>query len=248
MNRPAPRTLAVVRKTTLTPNMLRITLGGDGMASFPPDQASAYVKLMFPHPGDERPITRTYTVRAQRDHEIDIDFVIHADGGPAVDWAIDAQSGDSIMVGGPGPKKMLDPEADWFLIVGDMTALPAIGVNIESLPAHARGHAVIEVVGEADIQALVAPKGLSVHWVINPHPGHDSNTLFNAVKTLDWPAGRPSVWAACEFSGMRKLRGYFRNERGLDKTCLYISSYWKLGSSEERHKIVKREDRQTVNS
>jgi NADPH-dependent ferric siderophore reductase len=245
MSRPAPRDLRVLRKTTLTPNMLRITFGGAvPPETFPADQASAYVKLMFPQEGSDRPMLRTYTVRAQREElgEIDIDFVLHEDGGPASRWAIAAQPGDIITVGGPGPKKLVDPHADWFLIVGDMTALPAISVNIETLPRDARGYAVIEVIEEGDIQHLDKPENLTIHWVMNPKPGQNSDALHNVVSHLDWPDGKASVWAACEFSSMRKLRDHFRHERGLGKDELYISSYWKLGSNEEKHKQAKRED------
>ncbi|HBU97134.1 siderophore-interacting protein, partial [Thalassospira lucentensis] len=63
MSKPAPRDLTVIGKKYVTPDMLRVTLGGDGMASFPEDQASAYVKLIFPIEGDEkdRVLRRTYT-------------------------------------------------------------------------------------------------------------------------------------------------------------------------------------------
>ncbi|WP_339779107.1 siderophore-interacting protein [uncultured Thalassospira sp.] len=240
--RPAPRQFEVIRKSSITPNMLRLTLGGDGMNTFPDDQPSAYVKLMFDHPGQEKPMRRTYTIRAQRETEIDIDFVLHEDGGPASSWAIDCQPGDKITIGGPGPKKLVDDAADWVLIVGDMTALPAMSVNLEQLPQTARGYAIIEVLSEADIQPLRKPQHITVHWVINPHPGKNSNALLNVVTALDWPEGKPSIWAACEFTGMQKLRHHFRNERAIDKREMYISSYWKLGANEETHKSVKRDD------
>ncbi|OKH90216.1 siderophore-interacting protein [Thalassospira sp. TSL5-1] len=242
MPKPAPRQFEVIRKTNVTPNMLRITLGGDGMRTFPEDQASAYVKLMFENPGQEKAIRRTYTVRAQRETEIDIDFVLHEDGGPAASWAADCKPGDKISIGGPGPKKLVDHNADWILIVGDMTALPAISVNLEQLPADARGYAVIEVLSEADIQSLTKPEHITIHWVVNPHPGTKSNALSDVVTALEWPDGKPSVWAACEFTAMQKLRHHFRNERAIDKREMYISSYWKLGANEEKHKSVKRED------
>ncbi|AUG53172.1 siderophore-interacting protein [Thalassospira marina] len=242
MPRPAPRQFEVIRKSEVTPNMLRITLGGDGMNTFPEDQASAYVKLMFDNPGQEKPMLRTYTVRAHRENEIDIDFVMHEDGGPASRWAIDCKAGDTIAIGGPGPKKLVDNNADWVLIVGDMTALPAISVNLEQLPADARGYAVIEVLSDADIQPLLKPENVTIHWVVNPHPGTNSTALVDAVMAIEWSHGKPSVWAACEFTGMQKLRHHFRNERAIDKREMYISSYWKLGANEETHKSVKRED------
>lgn len=242
MSRPAPRTLQVISSAAVTPHMLRITLGGEEIGSFPGDQESAYIKLMFSAPGSEKPLIRTYTVRHQRAEQFDVDFVLHHDAGPAAEWAKNAKPGDSIMIGGPGPKKLVNNNADWFLIVGDMTALPAISVNLEQLPANARGHAVIEVIDEADIQPLRHPEGIRLHWLINPHPGEDSQLLVNQVRQLDWLPGQPSIWAACEFTGMRALRQYFREERQVERKSLYISSYWKLGSSEDQHKLAKRED------
>lgn len=242
MPRPAPRTLRVISSTPVTPHMLRITLGGDEIDSFPADQESAYIKLIFPAPGSDGTLMRTYTVRHQRAEQFDVDFVLHDDAGPASQWAKDARPGDSIVVGGPGPKKLVDNSADWFLVIGDMTALPALSVNLEQLPADARGHAIIEVIDERDIQPLQHPAGVELHWLINPHPGEDSQLLVSRVRELAWLPGRPSIWAACEFSSMRALRQHFREERQVERGNLYISSYWKLGNSEDQHKLAKRED------
>lgn len=242
MARPDPRTLEVIRVKQITPNMRRVTLGGKGLISFPSDQESAYLKMLFQQEGSDRPMLRTYTVRYQRGNEIDVDFVLHHDGGPAANWAATVKPGETIDVRGPGPKKLVDNTADWFLIVGDMTALPAISVNIENLPANAKGHAVIEIIEEGDIQDLTAPENFDIHWLVNPHPGEDSQMLVSKIRSLPWQNGKPSVWAACEFGAMRQLREYFRDDRQLDKSELYISSYWKHGNDEDAHKIAKRAD------
>jgi NADPH-dependent ferric siderophore reductase len=242
MSRPAPRTLHVTASRYITPHMLRITLGGAEIATFPADQESAYIKLIFPQDGNPKGLMRTYTVRHQRSDAFDVDFVLHKDAGPASTWARNAQVGDSILIGGPGPKKLVDNTADWFLLVGDMTALPAISVNIEQLPADARGHAVIEVIDERDIQPLAHPAAFTLHWLVNPQPGENSQLLADRVRQLDWLPGRPSVWAACEFNGMRELRRHFKEERQVARADLYLSSYWKLGSSEDQHKVAKRAD------
>ncbi|HCK18263.1 MAG TPA: NADPH-dependent ferric siderophore reductase, partial [Thalassospira sp.] len=164
-------------------------------------------------------------------------------GGPASNWAVNCKPGDVITIGGPGPKKLVDPTADWFLIVGDMTALPAVSVNLETLPDDARGYAVIEVRSEADMQDLKKPDNITIEWVINPRPGDRNTVLSDVVKRLPWHEdGRLSVWAACEFTSMRALRSYFREDRGLGKDDLYISSYWKLGMNEDTHKVIKSED------
>ena len=242
MARSEPRQLVVIAKRQVTPNMLRVTLGGPGMAAFPEDQASAYIKLRVPDTSAGREVVRTYTVRSHRTDEIDVDFALHEDCGPATLWALNAQAGDSILAGGPGPRKLVHPEADWYLLVGDMTAVPAISGNLELLPDTAIGTAVIEVMDEADVQDLRKPTHLTIEWVINPRSGHDSAPLIERVKSVEWIEGQPSVWAACEFASMRQLREYFRTERGLGTGHLYISSYWKAGSTEETHKLAKRED------
>lgn len=242
MPRPAPRELQVLRTTPITPHMLRITLGGAGMQDFPPEQESAYVKLLFPQPGDARPLMRTYTVRRQRGGEIDIDFVLHDHTGPASAWAQSAQVGDRILVGGPGARKLINPDADWFLLAGDMTALPAISVNLEMLPETARGWAVIAVAGETDIQSLLHPPGIDIHWIVDSPMHEGEYAILEHIRGLPWPDGRVSVWAACEFGEMRQLRQYFRTERELPASHRYVSSYWKRGLSEDQHKQVKRED------
>ncbi len=86
MSRPQPKEFIVIRKELVTPHMLRLTLGGENVKALPEDQESSYVKLIFPN-GTERPLMRTYTIRHHRVDEIDIDFMLHEDGGPASTWA-----------------------------------------------------------------------------------------------------------------------------------------------------------------
>ena len=242
MARPTPRTLHVIGKQAVSRNMLRVTLGGEGMQAFPDDQAGAYIKLIFPATAEQPQLMRTYTVRAQREHEIDVDFVLHDDGGPASLWASNCQPGASILVGGPGPRKSLHEGPDWYLIAGDMTALPAISVNLESLPQDARGVAVLEILDEADIQPLQVPDGIELIWLVNSHPGDESHPLVERIRQIDWSPGRVQVWAACEFGSMRALRQFLREEREVARGDLYISSYWKNGISEDQHKLAKRAD------
>lgn len=246
-NRPLPRKLAVIDRLSLTPNMLRITLGGPELAGFP-DAVGGYIKLNLPSAdgGSGKPLIRTYTVAAKRDGEIDCDFALHGltgtgHAGPATQWALDCAKGDTILVGGPGPAKPLPSGFAFYLVAGDMTAIPAITANLAALPADARGVAVIEVMSEADRQPLAKPDGVELRWVIVPQPGSEPAALEEAVRAVVWQDGT-YAWAACEFSAMQRLRAYLRDERGLGPNALYISSYWKSGLTEDAHKVAKRED------
>lgn len=225
--------------------MVRVTLGGEGFDGFPPGFAGGYVKLMLaPASAESKAVIRTYTIRHQRADAIDLDFALHGGeaAGPATKWALDARPGDTIMVGGPGLPKPLPQGRDFYLIAGDMTALPAISVNLAALPADARGFAAIEIQDEADRPDLVVPEGVHVEWLVNPEPGLRSELLVDALRSAGRPEGALAGWAACEFSSMRALRDYLRGELGLGPADLYISSYWKHGLVEDDHKLVKRED------
>lgn len=216
------------------------------MADFPAECAGGYVKLRLTGP-DGKLAVRTYTIRAQRPDALDVDFALHAEtatghAGPATDWALSVEPGASVEAGGPGPAKPLPPGHDFYLVVGDMTALPAIAVNLAALPADARGLAVIEVMDLADVQDLARPTGVELRWLVVAQPGSQPQTLATALREAGWPAGSVYAWAACEFSAMQALRAYLRDERGLGPDRLYISSYWKSGLTEDAHKLAKRED------
>jgi NADPH-dependent ferric siderophore reductase len=246
--RQPPRTVEVIRKTTVSPNMLRVTVGGPGLADFPEDQDGAYIKLRMTEPppeSEEKPLIRTYTVRGfdANTCELDIDFVLHDIDGLAADWARDCQPGDTIRMMGPGPKKLVDYTADWFLLVGDMSALPAIGANIEGMSDDARGVAILEIIDVADKQDIQFPKELEVHWIENPHPETANTLLLDAVKSLDWREGRPSVWIAGEFTTALAIRAYVKNEIGIGREQLYASSYWQIGQTEDGHRISKQNEK-----
>ncbi|ATG53905.1 cobalamin ABC transporter ATP-binding protein [Brachybacterium ginsengisoli] len=147
---------------------------------------------------------RTYTVREQRaaghpgnitEHpEIDIDMVLHLDPvevpgqGVASRWARDAQVGDSITLLGPN-RHLVGPEyggiefrpgsARTVLLVGDETAVPAIGSILEALPDSITGHALLEVPHAEDEQALLSRSGVQVTWL--PREGRPHGELLDAA-------------------------------------------------------------------
>ncbi|MEP3891909.1 MAG: siderophore-interacting protein [Hellea sp.] len=248
--RPEPRSFEVTNSTRITPNMHRIILGGEALKAFPPDRAGGYIKFRLPTAEGEKPIVRTYTIRSQTADSIDVDFALHGgnaeDSGPATHWALSAEIGDHILVGGPGPAKPLPDGKGPFLLVGDMTALPAISVNLENLPDDATGHVIILIRDEADKQDISMPEGFNVEWVIEPNLGNNPTLLDDATRKVPAIGELAYAWVACEFEAMKLLRQYLRTEQGFDKNRLYISSYWKRGLVEDEHKQVKRADAESV--
>lgn len=243
MKKPTPRQLIVVRKALITPHMMRVTLGGSQMEGFPRDRASANCKLLLPS-DDLKPAVRTYTVRRHRceSAEVDIDFVLHADQGPASNWALSVEAGERVGFAGPGRAKLVNNNADWFLFAGDMSALPAISANIEQLPQSAQGCALLEILAEDDRQPLDFPEGLQVEWLVNPEPCKSGSALCDAVMARPWLPGRVAAWVAGESGTTKAIRRYLKQERNVPKEDLYASGYWQIGLTEDRHQLVKREE------
>ncbi|MXO90739.1 siderophore-interacting protein [Pontixanthobacter aquaemixtae] len=245
MAKPAPRSLSVLDSQRVSPSMLQITLGGPGLAGFPQDQTGGYIKLMLPDPaGGPKPVLRTYTIRAQRQAEIDVHFALHGGNanGLATGWALAAERGDTIAIGGPGPAKPLPDGFDFYAVAGDMSALPAISANLERLGRDAKGVAVLEIQHRDDAIPIDAPAGIEICWIVNPKPGTEPGLLAGELRRQMKPDGKVAGWAACEFSAMRELRALLRGEWGLGPRELYISSYWKHGLDEIAHKKIKRQD------
>ena len=246
--RPA-RKLTVKSAFNLTPNMRRVTLQGDALSDFPADSQGAYIKLLFETLGQDKPTMRTYTVVEQRSalNEIDVDFMLHNSNdesghGIAAPWSLNAQPGDEMSIFGPGPAKLINLDAQYFLLAADMTALPALTANLTTLPDSARGKVFIEILSETDKQNLQTPEQIEIVWVINDSPGSDESPLFQTIEQADWYDGSVAAWVACEFKTMKKIRHYLKVERAVERTHLYISSYWKKGNTEEQHKVIKQAD------
>lgn len=256
-----PISTTVRRTQQLSPSMVRVVLGGEGLAGFAPNEYSdAYVKLVFLRPGvtypspldltairqqlpaSDWPQQRTYTVRAwdAAAQELTIDFVVHGDEGLAGPWAQAAASGDEMIILGPGGGYSPDPLADWHLMIGDESALPAISAALERLPATAVGHVLLEVDGPAYEQPLTAPEGVRVQWV-HHGPGPLGEALVAAATALDFPAGRVHAFVHGEAGVVKELRRLLKLERGIPMADLSISGYWRLGADDEAWRASKAE-------
>ncbi|GGC75147.1 siderophore-interacting protein [Undibacterium terreum] len=247
------RLLTVLRTEHLTPHMLRITLSGDDLDGFVSAAHDDHVKLFFPAPGSDqptlptlgqqgvvadenmqKPIARNYTPRrydAVR-KELDIDFMLHGDG-PASLWAARAKPGMTLGVGGPRGSMVVPNDFDWYLLIGDQTALPAIARRLEELPAHAQVIAVIAVADAGEKIALSSDAQTRLIWLDQSTSSADTSDLFvSALKDLELPAGDGYAWVAAELNSAQTVRKYLLQERGLDKHQVHAASYWRNGASE----------------
>jgi NADPH-dependent ferric siderophore reductase len=248
----------------LTPQLVRVVLGGEGLAGFSAGEfTDHYVKLQFPPPGapysvpfdaaavrelprEQQPVLRTYTVRdwdAGRGL-LTLDFVVHGDSGIAGPWARRAKPGDLVALRGPGGAFAPDPTADWHLMVGDESALPAIAASLARVPAGVRVHVVAEVEGPDGELALETPGDLVLTWV---HRGAgDEDALLRTVSALEFPPGRVCAFVHGEAVATRALRKHLLGERGVPRADLSVSGYWRRTFTEDGWQSSKREWNQAV--
>ena len=235
------RRIVVTKINKISKNMKRLTFSHEDLYDFPESEVGGYVKLIFPDKNDlSKSFSRPFTVRNYRRNllEIDIDFVIHdGDHGYASSWLNSVNNGDEIFITGPGPRERVSYQADWFFFIGDMSAIPAISVNLEMLPRNACGIVILEILSNQDKIKLIKPENININWVID----QESN-LLESVSNFKWLRGTPYVWVACEFSKMKSLRNFFQIKKKIEKTNMYISSYWKSGLNQEEHKVLKKND------
>ncbi|MEH0970241.1 siderophore-interacting protein [Micromonospora sp. CPCC 205546] len=234
------RRVRVVARRLVTPRMLRLTLGGPGLAGFHTYQADDHVRVVFPDPDGTRrdpvpdgqgmldwprpfPESRKYTVRRYDPvaHELDLDLVLH-DGGLASTWAATAAVGDEVTVAGPPGAKAFPHTHDHYVFAVDATALPAVARWLEEAPADVSAHVVAEVDDAAEWDYPLASRdGVTVTWLVR---GATGSTLAQEVRSLRLPAGRTFLFAAGEATDIRPLRAWRR-----DRLDSLVTGYWKRG-------------------
>lgn len=230
------RTVAVRKVEQITPHLQRITMGGPELADFRIDQAAQWVKVFFPVQGDQEPLGRAYTVRRHRPAlaEIDLDFVLH-ETGPLSDWARNAKVGDVMQLAGPRGGFAIHPESQWALLVGDETALPAIGTLLETLPPDTQASVFIEVDDAADMQALPQNTGAHLHWVVrSASTDNPSELLLGMIRQAEIPEGAGQVWMAGEASLARSFRQHLTFDRRIPRERIHCIGYWKRGAQDHK--------------
>lgn len=245
------REMRVVRVSDVTPHMRRLTLKGENLHRFA--TGGLHVRLLFPKnrrtqpqwpvtgadgrpswpTAENCPDVRIYTIRRVNvaKGEVDIDFVVHpGEAMPGARFALEAEPGHVVGMTGPGGGSV--GAANWYLLAGDETALPAIGRILETLPASA--HAVVRIeTGElADQQQLPSSASVDLQWLnrAGAAPGTTS-LLADAVRRVDWPRDGRSVfaWAGCEYAAFSAIRRYLREERRLSRKEHLVAAYWRRG-------------------
>jgi NADPH-dependent ferric siderophore reductase len=212
--RPDARALegTVVRRDQLGEHLVRIVLTGlDGFSSTGvPDE---WVALTVP--GQFQ--TRYYTVRAWDSSELVLDIVVHVHG-LVTEWAQGDCVGEVVGISVPKGSFELPPGAAWVVLVGDLTALPAVARIAETVDLPVTAYVETQ---DAPLETYV---DVPVNWVKPPAP--DESGLADLVRELEWPAGDGYFWMAGESAQMRAIRRHLRHDLAMASTAYDVMGYW----------------------
>jgi NADPH-dependent ferric siderophore reductase len=205
----------VRRREPLTDHLVRLVLDDlDGFASTGvPDE---WVGLVVP--GQFQ--SRYYTVRSHRDGELTLDVVVH-DVGLVTEWAMRDCVGNTVTI--TEPKSSFAPPADsaWLLLVGDLTAMPAIARIVETHP-----ELPTRILAEVpDDLSGYLPATADVTWLTPPSAGQSA--LAEVVERIEWPEGEGYFWMAGESAQMRAIRKHLMREVGLPTSRYDVMGYWR---------------------
>ncbi|MEV4891943.1 siderophore-interacting protein [Nonomuraea sp. NPDC055795] len=264
------RELTVLRVTDVTPGMRRVTLGGAQLRGFhrdgfdlPPLRSEGFddhVKFFFAAagadrpvlprqnissldwPAGERPIAKDYTPRRYDPDagEIDFDFVRHGNG-PAASWAEQATPGQTAWIAGPKMSHHHPEGADWILIAGDETALPAIGRWLAEMPEGVKAKVFIEIGDDTHRQDLPTRAAADITWLSRQGaPAGTTDLLERAIRQMDWLPGTVFAWAAGEAISLKGLRRHLAAERRVPREQTHITGYWRLSAAP--HAVPEEDD------
>lgn len=240
------RQLTVHSIQRLTPHMIRIVFRGD-FSGFQSLGFDDHVKLFFPDPvtgvltlpvingiapiDAPKPIGRDYTPRAfdSEAGELTIDFAVHM-AGPATAWALSARVSDTLHIGGPRGSTLIPAAFEGYVLIGDDTALPAIGRRLAELPLGTPVFAVVEVDGPDDQIAFATLADLTLIWV-HRQAKHGPRTLNDAIRGLFLPQNDVHTWVACEASQAKLIREQLIDDHGINPAWLKASGYWRQGET-----------------
>jgi NADPH-dependent ferric siderophore reductase len=202
----------VVRREQLGEHLVRIVLTGlDGFASTGvPDE---WVALTVP--GQFQ--TRYYTVRSWDGAVLALDIVVH-EHGLVTEWAQGDCVGDVVGISAPKGSFELPASASWVLLVGDLTALPAVARIGEST------HLPVTAYVESPDGPLDDYVDVPVTWLAPPAPGESG--LADLVRGLEWPEGDGYFWMAGESAQMRAIRRHLRHDLAMASTSYDVMGYW----------------------
>ena len=135
-------------------------------------------------------------------------------------------TGERVTLGEPKGSFAMPASASWLMLVGDLTAMPAMSRILRETDVPTRVWAEV-----SDDLPGYLPEGADVTWLTPPAEGQSD--LASVVEALDWPEGDGYFWMAGESSQMRAIRKHLMREIRLPSTAYDVMGYWRGGATRQ---------------
>lgn len=249
------RILTVAGNDRIGPAMTRVRLTGEkaGAIPFLPWAAGDHVKIVVPDPDGGLKVppvraeraawdevvgqVRDYTIRTvdQMAGTISIDAVLH-DHGPAGRWFSAATPGEAVGVVGPRGSHLFPPGYRHYVLIGDETAMPALGRWLDE-PGLSAAITLITVCDHDDPYPFPAPAAqIEAHHLVVPADGPRGALLAEQLAGALERDPEAFVFAAGEADALRPVRRVLR-EAGHPRHAAHVDGYWRTGVAGLDHHI-----------
>lgn len=228
------RELTVLARTPLSERYVRFTLGGDALAGFASIGPDDHVKLFFPTATGQA--SRHYTPADFRTAgesgrpELDIEFVLHGDSGPASAWALRAETGSTLELGGPRGSRLAPAGFADALLIADPTGLPALLRWVRTYRLRLPLRVVLFGDGAADLTALLDGPERDAGRVAIVTEAELESTVRATPITAD-----TFVWAAGDAAALLPVRRYLKHDLALPAANRSLHGYWRRGVADFDH-------------
>ncbi len=232
----------------LAPWLREVTLAGAELRSMEPPGVAASVRLLVPAGAGERleipdwngnefllgsgerPVIRTFTPMGhdRTAGTLRLAVVLH-DGGEVSRWVGTAERGGEVAVSGPG--RGWEPPGDLgaMVVLGDESAVPAIGQVLSSVAADVRCEAHLELRSDPPEEILGRSGHASVSVVTPDASSAPGSGLVRAAERITEVPADTHVWAAGEAASMQAIRKHLHRALGTPRDRTTIRGYWKQG-------------------
>jgi NADPH-dependent ferric siderophore reductase len=170
--------------------------------------------------------SRYYTVRSWQDGRLTLDVMVH-EVGLVTEWVARDCVGDEVVVTEPKGAFAMPSEARWLMLVGDLTALPAVA-RISEWHLARGGDRRLSIHAEVpdDLAGYLPGEALpATTWLAPPAPGQSA--LAEVVRELELPGSEGYFWMGGESAQMRAIRTHLMRERGLPGSAYHVMGYWR---------------------
>ncbi len=255
-NRFTARRATVLRVERVAPPIIRVTVSGPEFEDFTSGGPADHVRVFFPDaatgelvaptpvgPGEDgivRPdrasIARDFTPlpravdggSSKGTVELDLDFFVHPDPGPASSWAESARAGDQLVIVGPRGSRRAPQDIDGLILICDETSLPSVSRWVREVRPGTPIDVIASVPGPGEwVAEYLGPvPGTRVHVVA---PDISGGTVLGALERLGPVGEGVFVWAAGEATGLVPVRRHLRRTLGLPPAQAQVSGYWRRG-------------------